>query len=360
MRLLRMRKLVMFGGPVALLLTGPGAGSHSFGHEPATAVDLPAMRDAVLAWREALGPELTAKATFDFAGKERTDWHFVPKDRVGVKWDEMNLEQRRAAHSLLRTALSSQGFFKAVTIMSLEEDLRRLEADRPDVEQRRDPEKYWFAMFGDPASDGPWGWRIEGHHLSLNFSSVTGQVVSVTPAFFGTNPAELREGPRTGLRVLGAEEDLGRELVASCSPEQRREAIIAVDAPGDIIAQPGLEIKFAEPEGLAAADMTESQRKLLRRLLDELLGNFNADLRKRAWHELEHADFGKVHFAWAGSTKRGEGHYFRIHGPTLVIEYDNTQNDANHAHLVWHSPGNNFGADYLRRHYEESPHHLHD
>lgn len=343
-----------------LLLACVAAPGHSLAHEPATAVDVPAMRQAVLAWREALGPKLAAQATFDFNGRERTDWQFVPMDRVGVKWDEMNLEQRRAAHALLRTALSSQGFFKAVTIMSLEEELRHLEADRPGVEQIRNPEKYWFALFGDPASDRPWGWRIEGHHLSLNFSSDTGQVVSVTPAFFGSNPAELRAGPRAGLRVLGAEEDLGRELITSCSPEQRRDAIIAVDAPGDVIALPGLEIKFGEPEGLAASEMTDAQRTLFRRLLDELIGNFNVALKEQAWHDVDHAGFDKLHFAWAGSVKLGEGHYFRIHGPTLVIEYDNTQNDANHAHLVWHSPGNNFGAEYLRRHYEESPHHQHE
>src|SRR5690606_19093335 len=139
---------------------------------------------------------------------ERTDWHFVPKDRIGVKWGDMNIEQRRAAHNLLRTALSSQGYLKATTIMSLESELRRIESSRPGVNNIRDPEKYWFALFGDPTGDEPWGWRIEGHHLSLNFSSVTGQVASVTPAFFGSNPAELRDGFRAGLRILGKEEDL--------------------------------------------------------------------------------------------------------------------------------------------------------
>jgi hypothetical protein len=333
--------------------------SFSSAHEPAVAVDSAAMRAAVIAWRDALGPELTKKATFTFEGPERTDWHFIPKERVGVKWDDMNLEQRRAAHSLLRTALSSQGFFKALTIMSLEQELRRMEADRPDVEQIRNPEKYWFALFGDPSSKDPWGWRVEGHHLSLNFSSVTGQVVSVTPAFFGTNPAELRSGPRTGLRVLGAEEDLGRELITSCSPEQLKTAVIDETAPGDVIALPGLEIKFGEPEGLSAEEMTDDQQSLLRKLLEELIGNFEGELKDKTFHELEHAGFDKLYFAWAGSLDVGKGHYFRIHGPTLVIEYDNTQNDANHAHLVWHSPGNNFGADFLRRHYAESPHHQH-
>jgi hypothetical protein len=342
---------------LALVLSGTSATQSSHAHEPATAVELPKMREAVLAWRDSLGPELARKATFAFDDKRRTDWQFVPMERDGVNWSEMNLRQRRAAHALLRTALSSQGFFKAITIMSLENELRRMEADRPGVENIRDPEKYWFAIFGDPASDKPWGWRIEGHHLSLNFSSVIGQVVSVTPAFFGSNPAELRDGPRAGLRVLGAEEDLGRQLITSCSPEQQQTAIIAVDAPGDVIAMPGLEIKFAEPDGLAADQMTPEQQAILRRLVDELVGNFNPELKNQAWHEIEDAGFEKLHFAWAGSLERGKPHYFRVHGPTLAIEYDNTQNDANHAHLVWHSPGNNFGADFLRRHYEESPHH---
>jgi hypothetical protein len=329
-------------------------------HEPATEVDQKAMRAAVLSWRDALGPELTKQATFEFEGPERTDWHFIPKDRVGVKWDDMNLQQRRAAHNLLRTALSSQGYFKATTIMSLENELRRIEAGRPDVNNIRDPEKYWFALFGDPEDDEPWGWRIEGHHLSLNFSSVTGQVVSVTPAFFGSNPAELRDGPRAGLRVLGKEEDLARELVASCTPEQFREVIILDAAPDEIIAQPGMEIKFAKPDGLSAEEMTPNQQALLRKLVAEIFGNYEAEIHDKALHEMEHAGFGMLHFGWAGSIKRGEGHYFRIHGPTLVIEYDNTQNNANHAHLVWHSPSNNFAADFLRRHYAESPHHQGD
>ena len=326
-------------------------------HEPATEVDQEAMRAAALAWRESLDPELVKQAIFAFDGPERTDWHFVPKDRVGVKWGDMNIEQRRTAHNLLRTALSSQGYLKAATIMSLESELRRLESSRPDVNNIRDPEKYWFALFGDPTGDGPWGWRIEGHHLSLNFSSATGQVVSVTPAFFGSNPAELRDGPRAGLRILGKEEDLTRELITSCSPEQLHEAMILDTAPHDIIAQLGMDIKFAEPDGLSVAEMTPSQQALLRKLLEELFSNYVAEIRDKALHEMDHAGFDKLHFGWAGSTKRGEGHYFRIHGPTLVIEYDNTQNNANHAHLVWHSPGNNFAADFLRRHYAESPHH---
>jgi len=315
------------------------------------------MRQATSAFLESLDENLREKATFPFDGDERTDWHFIPKERVGVNWHDMNLDQRRAAHVLLRTALSSQGYLKAATIMSLETELRRTESQRPNVERIRDPEKYWFAVFGDPTTEEPWGWKIEGHHLSLNFSSATGRMVAVTPAFFGANPAEIRQGPRAGLRVLGGEEDLARQLIQSCSDEQRAEAIIADESPGEVIAVPGKEIKFGEPAGLAAGEMNDEQQELLRRLVKELVNNFSQDLSRKFWSEIREAGFEKIHFAWAGSLEPGKGHYFRIHGPTLAIEYDNTQNDANHIHIVWHSPENNFGRDTLRRHYEESPHH---
>jgi hypothetical protein len=305
------------------------------------------------AFVETLSEPQRRQASWPFDDSERFNWHYVPRERAGLPIEKMSAASKTALHDLLRYALSETGYQKAVAVMSLEEPLGLIENHERFY---RHPENYSVTVFGTPGRL-PWGWRIEGHHLSLNFSSVSGQVVSVTPAFFGSNPAELRDGPRAGLRVLGAEEDLGRQLITGCSPDERKEAIIAVDAPGDVIALPGLEINFAEPEGLSAAEMSADQQRLFRQLLDEVIGNFNRELKDQAWREIDEAGFDKLHFAWAGSLKRGEGHYFRIHGPTLVIEYDNTQNEANHAHLVWHSPGNNFGADYLRRHYSESPHH---
>jgi hypothetical protein len=268
----------------------------------------------------------------------------------------MNVEQRRAAYTLLRTALSSQGFLKATTIMSLEGVLRELEADRPDVEQIRDPEKYWFSVFGDPAADAPWGWRVEGHHLSLNFSSATGKVIATTPSFYGANPAEVRHGPRAGLRVLANEEDLARAIMTAASPEQRQRALLSADAPNDIITAPGNSIDLGKPAGLAAADMSNVQKTLLRRLLSEFAHNLRHELAQRELAAIEEAGIDHVHFAWAGSVNPGEPHYYRLHGPTFILEYDNTQNDANHVHAVWHSRENDFGLDFLRRHYEDNPH----
>jgi hypothetical protein len=315
------------------------------------------MRQAAIELLGALDEKLREQVMFPFEGPKRKGWQFVPMERWGVPFKQLSLEQRRAAWRLVRTGLSSQGALKAATIMTLESELRVLEADRPNVEQIRDQEKYCFAVYGDPASESPWGWRLEGHHLSLNFTSTADLVVAMTPAFFGANPAELRSGPRAGLRVLGNEEDLARELLRSASAAQQTELMIGDVAPNDVLGLPGVELHFAGPVGLDAGAMNENQQKLLRCLIAEVIENFSADLAEPTWQEIEAAGFENIHFAWAGGAEVGQPHYFRIHGPTFVVEYDNTQNDANHAHLVWHSPTNDFGADALRRHYAESPHH---
>jgi hypothetical protein len=305
---------------------------------------------------DTLGPELRAKAMFPLDGRERLDWHYIPRERVGVSLKEMDLPQRRAAHSLLRTALSARGYLKATAVMSLEEVLRAVEKDRSDVEQIRDQEKYWFAVFGEPGENQPWGWRIEGHHLSLNFCSAKGSIVATAPMFYGANPAEVRIGPRAGLRVLAAEEDLARQLMASLNETQAKRALIAADAPQDIITAPGKSIDLGQPAGLSASDMDDAQRALLQRLIAEYAHNLRGDLARSELRAIRRSGIEKVHFAWAGSLERGKGHYYRIHGPTFIIEYDNTQNDANHIHTVWHSTTNDFGLDALKKHYSEHPH----
>jgi hypothetical protein len=309
---------------------------------------------------ETLDPQLRAKASFPFDSDERFNWHFIPRERFGVSLKEMNLQQRRAAHTLMRTALSTKGYLKATAIMSLEPILRALEHDRPDVEQVRDEEKYWFSIFGEPSADKPWGWRVEGHHLSLNFSSVDRSLVASLPAFFGANPAEVKSGPRAGLRVLAAEEDLARVIMASLTDAQKQQAVILVEAPRDIITAPGHQIDIGRPAGLPVTAMTDEQKSLLRQLVQEYAHNLRRDLASAELESIKHAGIDKIHFAWAGSLARGEGHYYRIHGPTFIIEYDNTQNDANHIHTVWHSMTNDFGHDLLRKHYEQNPHKVKD
>jgi hypothetical protein len=314
------------------------------------------MRQAACRLLDVLGPELREQAAFALDGAERLDWHFIPKDRVGVSLKEMDLAQRQALHALLRTALSAEGYLKATSIMRLEEVLRLVEHDRPDVDNIRDPEKYWIAIFGHPAENGPWGWRFEGHHLSLNFSSVTQTFVASTPAFFGANPAEVRLGPVAGLRVLAAEEDLARELMARLGDDQRRRATISAEAPRDVITGPGHDLDLGRPAGLPAAEMTPEEQDLLWKLVKLYAGNLKGNLARSELDEIRGAGREKIHFAWAGSLERGQGHYYRIHGPTFIIEYDNTQNDANHIHTVWHSTTRDFALDALKKHYAEHRH----
>jgi hypothetical protein len=324
-------------------------------HEPTPAAVDGEMRQAAVALLESLGPKLRKQASFAMDGPERVDWQFVPMERKGVALKEMNFEQRRAAHRLMRTALSSKGYLKATTIMSLDLVLREIETDRPDVDSVRDPAKYWFAVFGDPASKEPWGWRVEGHHLSLNFSSAAGKLIVASPRFFGANPAEIQVGSRAGLRALGEEEDLARAIVATMSPEQKKKLIIAMEAPADILTGPGKSLDIGLPVGLPVSEMTTRQRELLMDLVGEFAHNLRPELADQELREIEQAGVDEIHFAWAGSLEPGQGHYYRIHGPTFIVEYDNPE--GNHVHTVWHSPHDDFGIDSLRRHYEESPHH---
>lgn len=305
---------------------------------------------------ETLRPDLRQKAAFEFETDERFNWHFIPRERQGVMLKEMNLQERRAAHDLLRSVLSSQGYLKATAVMSLEAILRELEG--PGAEERRDPEKYWFSVFGSPGSEQPWGFRVEGHHLSLNFSSVDGLIISAAPMFYGANPAEVRSGPRAGLRVLGDEEELARDLVKSLSDEQRGQAVIAEEAYDDIIMAPGEEhaMDWDDPKGLAAREMTDAQSRKLYELITLYATNLRGELAEQELAGLNDDNFGEIRFAWAGGLDRGMGHYYRIQAPTFIIEYDNTQNNANHIHTVWHSRSNNFGLDTLRKHYEDHKH----
>ncbi len=313
------------------------------------------MREAAIDFLESLDEELRQQATFEFEGSERTDWHFIPKDRIGVSFKEMTLPQRRAARVLMRSVLSEKGYLKATTIMSLEQVLRLLEADRENVNSVRDPEKYWFAFFGDPTDDQPWGWRVEGHHLSLSFTSVDGVVASAAPIFMGSNPAEVRVGSRIGLRALGHEEDQARRLMSLFTKQQKKQVIISSEAPRDVLTTPGQPIDAAKPEGIVASEMTKRQRAVLSQMVFSFLRHLRSQLAAAEISKVREAGVEKIYFAWAGSVDPEENHYFRLHGPTFVLEYDNAQ--GNHAHLVWHSRTNDFAAEVLRMHYETSPHH---
>ena len=308
------------------------------------------MATAATNFLAALNPEQQKKATYEFKNEERYNWHFVPHERKGLPLKEMAGEQRALAHALLSSGLSQRGFIAAVTIISLEQILKEVEQGRG---PNRDPELYFFTVFGKPGPKETWGWRVEGHHLALNFTVVNGRAVAGAPSFFGTNPGEVREGPRKGLRVLGAEEDLGRQLAQSLNDEQKKAGILPGEAPKDIITGNQRKAQLAQPGGLAVSKMNEGQRQVFLSLLDLYARRLRPEMADHDLRRIMEGGLDKVYFAWAGSTEPGKPHYYRLHGPTFLAEYDNTQNNANHVHAVWRDLENDFGDDALRRHHEQ-------
>lgn len=317
------------------------------------AAEMAAAADAYL---KSLSPEQAAKTKFDFKDAERLNWHFIPKERKGLTIKEMKPEQRKAAMALLQTGLSSKGYDKATTIMTLEQILAEMEG--PNRRFPRDPELYHVWVFGTPDAKGTWAWRVEGHHLSLSFTIAAGKAISGTPCFLGTNPAEVREGPRKGVRVLGSDEDLARAIAQSLSGDQKAAGIVADKAPADIVLSPeGVAkqgAKAFEPAGIGFSKLNEEQKAKVKELVREYANRLRGELAANDLGKIDASGWDKLSFAWSGSLKRGEGHYYRIQGPTFVVEYDNTQNNANHVHSIWHDPEDNFGAGILKKHLQES------
>ncbi len=316
-------------------------------HAESPAVEMASAANNLFA---SLSPEQKAKALFDLDNDERLNWHFVPMERKGLTFADMSPAQQHLAHGLLSTALSHRGYFKATTIMSLEQILYELENKAP----RRNAQLYYFSFFGTPGTNA-WGWRAEGHHLSLNFTA-RGDTVVLAPSFMGTNPAEVREGPRKGLRVLAAEEDLARELIKSLNESQRSLAIITNIAPKDIITGDSRKAKWLEPVGIAATKLSARQQVLLRKIIQEYLGRARTEVAEKDLARIQKSRWKAVTFAWAGGLNSGDAHYYRVQGSTFLLEYDNTQNDANHVHTVWRDLENDFGEDLLRKHYDKTDH----
>jgi hypothetical protein len=302
---------------------------------------------------DALTPEQRASAIFDMDARERLNWHFIPRERAGISLKDLTPAQRHLVTGMLGAALSHRGLLEATTIMSLESVLAELEQGRGPV---RNAELYYVTIFGQPTEKGAWGWRFEGHHLSLNFVLADGKLASVTPSFFGANPAEVKSGPLRGLRTLATEEDHGRALLGMLTEEQRRKAIVSGDAPSDIILSPNREAELLSPAGIGATELTTAQVSALRDLVTQYVRRYRTEVADEELARIEKAGFDKLHFAWAGSGKPGEPHYYRVQGPTFVLEYDNVQNGANHIHTVWRNIGRDFGVDVLAEHYRAHPH----
>ena len=297
-----------------------------------------------------LAPEQRGKAVFSFEDAERRNWHFVPRARLGLSLKEMTPEQRLLAHALLSCGLSQRGYSKALAVMSLEGVLAEMEKGQG---APRDAEMYFFSLFGQPGGREPWGWRVEGHHLSLNFSSIGTGRLAAAPTFFGSNPARVPSGPRQGFRALPEEEDLARELVRSLDDKQRAMAILSAQAPSEITSIPGREVSGLAL-GLAQSQMKIAQKARLERLIRAHLGRHHAAIAQAQWQKIHKAGLEKIRFAWAGGLEAGQGHYYRVQGPSFVIEYDNTQGNANHVHSVWRDIDGDFGMDLLKEHYQKA------
>ena len=306
------------------------------------------MAAAAKTFLAALTPDQKTKAAFVFESPERENWHFIPKARNGLPLKEMSAAQRHLAYALLSSGLSHSGYGKAVTIMSLEQILQDLEG--PNRKFPRDPELYFVSVFGEPGRKDAWGWRVEGHHLSVNFTLLDGAVVAGTPSFMGTNPGEVRTGGRAGLRVLGTEEDLARTLVHSLNDLQRQQAVVQPKAPDDILTVAAAVADIGAAKGLRFSDMNADQKDLVRKIINAYVGRLRGELAAADLKAMEAAGLDPVVVAWAGGLERGQGHYYRIHGPTFLLEYDNTQNDANHVHAVWREFKGDFGRDVLADH----------
>jgi hypothetical protein len=310
------------------------------------------MMEAANRFLASLTPEQRARATFQFPDAERMNWFYVPIERKGLPLREMSPFQKHLASALLSAGLSQTGYIKAVTIMSLEDVLRIMEKDSG---ERRNPEKYYFSIFGTPNDTAPWGYRVEGHHVSQNYTVVNGHVVD-GPSFFGSNPAEVRQGPRTGLRVLAAEDDLGLDMIASLDSDQRKVAIVDPAAYRDILTTNARKAALqGQPSGLIASEMNAKQFDTLSALLAEYAHNVPGQVAEMREDMIRKA--GKnIYFAWAGGVNRGDPHYYRVQTQSFLIEFDDTQDNANHIHSVWREMNGDFGEDLLKDHYEASHH----
>ena len=295
---------------------------------------------------------LRQKAQYKFDDDERYNWHFVPKSRNGISFRDFNPAQRDAALDLLRTSLSTQGYQKATAIMELENVLREVEGREPS-DKYRDPFNYYLTIFGTPDKDKPWGWRFEGHHMALNFSSISNKIESSTPSFFGSNPGTVPSGPERGKQILKDESELAFSLVNSLDADKLKVALISETALPEIVSSNSRKAIPLTPAGLSYSSMNDQQKTLFNKLLNTYVKNYELGFSNKLMEKIRKAGIEKLTFAWAGSMKPGAGHYYRIQGPMLLIELDNTQNNANHVHSVVRDLTNDFGEDILREHYEK-------
>ena len=309
------------------------------------------MTKAAKRFVESLSGDQRDKTIYEYMDGERIFWYYPPVNRHGIPLRDMDDDQRQLAYTLMETGLTDRSFDQAKLIIEHESVLGPLEKEAGVRSFVRDPDLYYWTVFGDPGSDKePWGWRVEGHHISLNFSLWGDKFISMTPFFFGANPAEVRKGPKKGLRILDQREDLAYELMNSLDKGQTSKATIYAEAPYDILTYNASRVSLPAEEGLPASKMNDTQKGILRNLVDVYVNQVRTDMAEEKLQRLEEEGFDGLHWAWGGPLEEGKEHYYRIHGGNFVVEFDNRQNGANHIHSVWRDVENDFANDVLREH----------
>ena len=320
-----------------------------------------AIAHRVRAWLASLEPDQRTRATYGFESPERFAWQYTPGPRGGLALGDMRAEQRAGAMAIVEASLSPRGHTEVASIIDLEPILGELErvGGRPGSE-RRDPGLYWFAVFGDPGEGsgpggaGPWSWRLGGHHIAIHLTIEAGRVVGSAPSFLGANPAVVPSGPTAGARALTGEEGLARDLLAALTPEQRAVAVVDPVAPPDIRSGTGRRATLRGiPVGIRHEDLDAPGRTALEALVRHYVDRSRPDVAADEWQRILDAGLADLTFAWAGPDVPGRGHYYAVRGPRTLIEYDNTQNGANHIHSVWRDLTNDWGDDLLAAHYRE-------
>jgi hypothetical protein len=322
-------------------------------HIPSAVARLTAAANAFLA---ALTPDQRKQAQLPFEGEERYEWHYTPVHRNGLTLKEMTGPQVDLALGMMDAVLSARGAHTTREVMKLESTLNEWETvSRFVTPWNREVERYYFCVHGEPGGSKPWGIRVGGHHIGTHATVVNGDLISMMPHFFGANPAEVRHGPDRGKRVLAAEEDLARKLIATLDDSRRRKAITKQEAPRDILTRTDrVARQDLAPRGLAFSGMTDAQRAVLVSLIQTYTGRASDDIAPKLWARIESAGLSTITFAWEGSLEKGQGHYYAVQGPTFLIEFDNTQNGANHIHSVIRDFDHDWGEDLLASHYRKS------
>ena len=329
-------------------------------HKVSQAVELATeMQAKAEAFLSALDARQQARATFPFPGDERYKWHYTPVARNGLQLKDMSQAQRDAAHRLLATALSVRSAREAEAIIALELTLNEWEhMQNESMHWVRDPDLYYFSVFGTPGHGNAWGWRAGGHHLSVQATIIDGTYVAVLPLFLGSNPAEIRHGDHKGTRILAAEEDLARALLGDLDRRQKERAIVDPVAPDDILTK---NYRVADPEhlpsgGVDFASLRDGQRESFVTLIRHYVSRSTTTVANNEWTKISDGGLDTTRFVWAGPENKGQGHYYAIIGPSFAIEYDNTQNGANHIHSVMRSFDGDWGEDLLAAHYQHEQH----